>query len=385
MEVYSDQTSENQPPTALMQQSIPAPKKVNVVQVVQHLAQGGIETMAVNMANSLTDKTNMHLLSLTSHNEAILADWPRANTINVPWCGMQKSAGIDIRLVHRLADYFVKHDIDVVHTHHIGPLLYAGLAAKKAQCRVIHTEHDAWHLASFKHRWLQQGLLKLIKPTVIADASAVATAFEQYIHTPVDDVIVNGIDLHTFIPGNSDGARSALGLPVGVKLVGSAGRLEKVKGHRYLIDALAQLPNDYHVAIAGHGSLSRSLQIQAEKLNVSQRVHFLGHIEEITEFYQALDCFCLPSLQEGYPLSSLEAQACDIPVVVTDVGGSKDTLCPFTGIAVLPQNSEMLADNIMTSITNKSLFSPRQHVFEHNNFMTTMQQYYRYYAQEVSV
>ena len=93
--------------------------KINVVHVVQHLSQGGIETMAVNMVNSLEDKLNMHLLSLTSDSETILANWSRASAINVPWKGMQKSAGVDISLINRLADYFHQNDIDVVHTHHI--------------------------------------------------------------------------------------------------------------------------------------------------------------------------------------------------------------------------------------------------------------------------
>jgi glycosyltransferase involved in cell wall biosynthesis len=359
--------------------------KINVVHVVQHLSQGGIETMAVNMVNSLEDKLNMHLLSLTSDSETILANWSRASAINVPWKGMQKSAGVDISLINRLADYFHQNDIDVVHTHHIGPLLYAGLAAKKANCRIIHTEHDAWHLSSVKHRWLQKLLLTLLKPIVIADATAVSKAFEQYLHRPVDDVIVNGIDLQTFVPGNQDEARQTLGLPKGVKLVGSAGRLETVKGHHYLIEALSLLPSEYHLAIAGNGSLLRELQKQVQALNITQRVHFLGHIENVTQFYQALDCFCLPSLKEGYPLSSLEAQACDIPVVLTDVGGSKDTLCPLSGISVLPQNSHLLAQGVQQSLSNKVDSSPRKHVCEHNNFMTTMDRYYGHYAKGITL
>ena len=124
----------------------------------------------------------------------------------------------------------------------------------------------------------------LLKPIVIADATAVSKAFEQYLHRPVDDVIVNGIDLQTFVPGNQDEARQTLGLPKGVKLVGSAGRLETVKGHHYLIEALSLLPSEYHLAIAGNGSLLRELQKQVQALNITQRVHFLGHIENVTQF-----------------------------------------------------------------------------------------------------
>ncbi|MBZ4288949.1 hypothetical protein LAN16_24115, partial [Mycobacterium tuberculosis] len=63
---------------------------------------------------------------------------------------------------------------DVVHTHHIGPLLYAGYAARLTGVQTrIHTEHDAWHLQDDKRRHLQALALKAVQPTLVADATRV--------------------------------------------------------------------------------------------------------------------------------------------------------------------------------------------------------------------
>jgi len=114
-------------------------------------------------------------------------------------------------------------------------------------------------------------------------------------------------------------ARRALRLPDSGRLIGSAGRLEPVKGHALLIEALAALPTDVTLVLAGDGSQRPILEALAARLGVAERVHFLGHIDSIVTFYRALDVFCLPSVAEGLPLSVLEAQACGVAAVV--VGG----------------------------------------------------------------
>ena len=94
----------------------------------------------------------------------------------------------------------------------------------------------------------------------------------------------------------------------------------------------------------------------------------IGHVEDMASFYNALDIFCLPSLQEGFPLTPLEAQACNIRVVVSDVGGSKDTLCPMTGIAVPAGNVDALAKSLLSMLQYNETFSPREFIKEHYNF-----------------
>lgn len=366
----------------LNQPIVQAQATKKIVQVVQHLAPGGIETMAIDMVNTFLPNTHMHLLSLEGTKHTLSANWERLATLRVDWESMDKQAGIDFALIESLYEYFVENQVDIVHTHHIGPLLYAGIAAKKAGCKVIHTEHDAWHLQSTKRALLQRSLLHYIKPFVVADAEAVAEAFAKKMKRPVDTIITNGVNVDKFTPCDQQSARNTLNLPLHAKLIGSAGRLEVVKGQRYLIEALAKLDTDTHLVIAGNGSLRDELLALINTLGLSQRVHMIGHIEDMVSFYNALDIFCLPSLQEGFPLSPLEAQACNVRVVVTDVGGSKDTLCPMTGIAVPAENTTILAKSLSSMLEYKETFSPREFITEHYNFANKIGTYNALYHKD---
>lgn len=352
--------------------------KLNIAQVVQHLQPGGIETMVIDMAQGM-NHVNTQVISIEGEQTQLRTNWPRIAKLHQQWQALDKAPGIQISIIQTLKRLFVQQQIDVVHTHHIGPLLYAGIAAKLCGCKIVHTEHDAWHLSSFKRRQLQKCLIRILNPIVIADAQVVAEQYQRYIGKKVDGVIENGVDLAKFRAGNKQFAKVTLGLPTQHFIVGSAGRLEKVKGHRYLLDALSQLPQSIHLAIAGSGSQAHVLKQQAQQLGITDRVTFLGHLENMRTFYQAIDVFCLPSLQEGYPLSTLEAQACNTPCIATDVGGSKETLCPLTSRLIPPKDAAALASAIAHYQTTTAEMEPRQHVFEHNNFSITKQRYLSYY------
>ena len=92
-------------------------------------------------------------------------------------------------------------------------------------------------------------------------------------------------------------------------------------------------------------------------------------------FYQSLDLFCLPSLNEGFPLSPLEAQACNIRTLVTDVGASKETLCPESGEFVVPNDALAMADTLITMLTNPTTVAPRAFVQAHGDVQKMAQSY----------
>ena len=101
-----------------------------------------------------------------------------------------------------------------MHTHHVGPLLYGGLAARLAGIRrLVHTEHDAWHLTDPRRRRLQAGLVGLLRPCLVADAALVRDSAEAALPGRRYAVIGNGVDTHRFTPGDRDAARRVLGLP----------------------------------------------------------------------------------------------------------------------------------------------------------------------------
>jgi glycosyltransferase involved in cell wall biosynthesis len=338
--------------------------KPAIVQVVQELAPpGGIQVMVLELGRRLATEFEVHVVSLEGTVERLCATWSRAAAIRDRLHAFDKGPGADLPTVVGLTRLLRRLRPCAVHTHHIGPLLYGGLAARLAGVRaLVHTEHDAWHLASPRRRKLERAALAILRPRLVADAEAVAAALVRAIPSSRPRVVPNGIDTALFTPGDRAAARRALGLPASARLIGTAGRLEEVKGHDLLIAALADLPPDVALAIAGDGSQRSSLRGEAADLGLSERIHFLGHVDDVVSFYRAIDIFCLPSRAEGMPLSLLEAQACGVPVVATDVGAVREVLAPDASLAVVAGSAAPLADGLRGMLERPSPADPRPFV-----------------------
>lgn len=351
------------------------------IHIVQHLAPGGIETLALNMLRFCPSDEQVLIVSLESTYEQGIKRWPLLSQFKSHLIFLDKPEGFSTSTLIQLSKLFFKYRPQVVHTHHIGPLIYAGSAARIVNIpHHIHTEHDAWHLANPNHQKLQKMALKIAKPHLVADAELVRQQIHHFIGDHEVTVIQNGIDCETFCPGSRTLARYALNLPERAFIVGNAGRQEIVKGQDILIKAMLLLPNHVHLALAGDGSQHACLVNQAEALGLSHRVHFLGHIDNVVKFYQSLDVFCLSSRNEGFPLATLEAQSCDIVTIAGNVGAVNETLSPSASHLVSHLEAEEFATAIYNEMQTPSQTSPR-HFVKQNNDIRQMIQAYRHLTQ----
>ena len=335
-----------------------------VVQVVQHLAPGGIECMVLDLLKHATAEQVVHVISLEG-DAGQLSAWPRLMAVADRLHFLDKRSGISPALVWQLRQLMRELRADVVHTHHIGPLLYGGAAARLAGVPVLlHTEHDTWHLQDPARLRLAKRLLAMLQPKVVANSTQVQRQLATVLPDCQSQVILNGINVQHFKPESKAESRERLGLPLaeGLQLIGCAARLEAVKGHQFLLEATFRLPQHVHLALAGDGSLREKLESQAQDLDISHRVHFLGHVEQMDDFYRALDVFCLPSLNEGMPLSLLEAQASGVPVVATRVGGVAEAVCPSSGLLVRPASSLALTEALQKQLKHTQEVDPRPFV-----------------------
>jgi glycosyltransferase involved in cell wall biosynthesis len=150
--------------------------------------------------------------------------------------------------------------------------------------------------------------------------------------------------------------RAELGLREHDPLIVSVGNLYPVKGHRYLLEAVARLlPRypDLHLAIAGQGQLRTSLLALAQALGVEGRLHLLGLRADVGNLLLASDIFVLPSLSEGLPVAMLEAMLAGRPIVATRVGdvpvalndGEAGLLVPSADAATLAEAIDRLLAN----------------------------------------
>lgn len=173
----------------------------------------------------------------------------------------------------------------------------------------------------------------------IAEFSKKAEALTTIIGNPVNPDILNGDS-----PDETERGRQSSSE---INLV-AAGRLCYQKGYDRLLEAVARLPVDYTLSILGEGPLRHDLEEQARRLDVSERVRFLGFQNDPYPYLKAADIFVLSSRFEGFPNVLLDALACGIPVVCFDAPGgmSQIVIDGFNGCLVKSHNADALADSI---------------------------------------
>jgi glycosyltransferase involved in cell wall biosynthesis len=333
-----------------------------VAHVVQHLRPGGIESLALEMLRAEGRRARQIVISIDGDHDTAIRAWPRLEPFADRLRFLGKPPGVAPALPLRLARLLRREGVAVVQTHHVGPLLYGGMAARLAGARLVHVEHDAWHLAEARRARLVRGLVRLVRPRLVAVSDVVARAAEPVLGQPLA-VIRNGVDLDRFRPSDRAEARGALGLgDLGeAPLVVCGARLEPVKGVDLLIDAMAGLPPAVSLVIAGDGSARPDLERQAARV-APGRVRFLGRIDAMPHLFAAGTVCALPSRAEGLPLSLLEAQAAGCPVVATAVGGVPDAVDPASGRVVSPNDPGALAEGLAGVLAAPAAASPRAFV-----------------------
>ncbi|PJE80924.1 D-inositol 3-phosphate glycosyltransferase [invertebrate metagenome] len=355
-----------------------------VVQVIQHFLPGGLEKLALDL--HLSSKGQKHHMVVLEGDPSDRQQW------GVPMDDrylhfLSKKPGVTPSLVKRLYALLRNLDADLLHTHHIGPLLYGGMAAKLGNYRHIHTEHDVWHLDNRHRRLLVQGCFHTFQPRVVACSEYVRKGIIRNISGIQPCVVKNGINSRVFKQGNKEAARQSINLPQHVPVIGCAARLAEGKEHDLLLQAFSQLPEHFQLALAGDGERKNSLMHLAEKLGIASRVHFLGVVRDMPLFYQSIDVFCLSSRREGLPLSVLEAQACEKIVVVTDAGGCREAVDGFSGIVVQNNQQESLVCALIRQIERSAdpqyAISARKFVLRQGNIDDTVRHYQALYQQVI--
>jgi glycosyltransferase involved in cell wall biosynthesis len=158
-----------------------------------------------------------------------------------------------------------------------------------------------------------------------------------------------GVDTDVFSPGPDRRERFMIPAESRVVLfVGGLDRAHAFKGIHELLTAFSKLDPADHLLLVGEGDLRESYETRARELGIANRVHFLGKIDQETlvDAYRTADVFAFPSTSaaEAFGLVALEAQACGVPVVASDLPGVRTVVKrDETGKLVVPGDVEQLA------------------------------------------
>lgn len=308
-------------------------RKIHIVHVTQYLEIGGLESFIVEFCRTLDkDAFTATVLCLNGYDELYrkaLAE-----------CGVavhliKKNSRYDLLFLWRAAAFLKKIKADIVHSHG-GCFLYSSLIGKLAGIKgLVYTVHGMPVTSGLQAR-LEEYLSCCMTDRILAVSDEIAKNLKtrQKGAARKINVMINGIDSNRYRPVVDQKVlaerRAEYGLPAAGKIIGTVGRLEKVKNYPLLLHAFAKLAHsgscDCHLVLVGSGSEEGCLKMLAADLNMAERVSFLGMRYDLQRVYPLFDVFVLSSLTEGTSLSLLEAQSCGVPAVVTDVGGNPNVI-----------------------------------------------------------
>lgn len=133
-------------------------------------------------------------------------------------------------------------------------------------------------------------------------------------------------------------------------------RFASQKDQMSLVQALSRVDLPWRLAFVGDGPTRTEVEAEVQKLQLCDRIEFLGDREDIASLLAASDLFVLSTKWEGLPLSILEAMRAGLPVITSDVGGCSEAVeHGVTGFLVPPSNTGKLRENIQTALSSKSL------------------------------
>ncbi|MBO1096420.1 glycosyltransferase family 4 protein [Enterococcus casseliflavus] len=141
----------------------------------------------------------------------------------------------------------------------------------------------------------------------------------------------------------------------------SVGQLSQRKNHQVVIESLALLKERLNIdsiqyLICGLGELDSDLKMLVENLGISQNVVFLGFQENVIDYLKSADCFIFPSLQEGLPVSLMEAMAVPLPVICSKIRGNVDLIDNNKGgILVQPNDIKRISEAIEYMYANENI------------------------------
>jgi glycosyltransferase involved in cell wall biosynthesis len=270
-----------------------------------------------------------------------------------------------LKVAAKIGHLIRSQEVSVVHTFFSTSDLWGGVIAKLSGCPVlISSRRDMGLDRSPKHR-VAYRLLRSMFDQVQAVSERVRSfsIAEDGISRSRVVLLHNGVDLHemdradVFAPSETD-----LGLQGASHFITSVGNIRPVKGTDILIRTASRVCKRFPTAVflvvgrANDPAYFSAVQQLAESLDLTQNVRFLGLRNNVPSILKLSDVFVLPSRSEGLSNALLEAMACRLPCVVTDVGGNAEVVEDGkSGFVVPSENPEIAAERIIRLLENRPL------------------------------
>ena len=348
--------------------------KLTVLQVIPRLQAGGAENGTLQVSAALVAAGHRALVATEGGRleEQLRASGAEALYLPVasknPWRILRNAAA--------LADIVRAEHVDILHARSRAPAWSAFLAAKRTGIPFVTTYHSGYSEKGRLKNLYNSVMARCDK--VIAVSNAMADLIRDRYNTPEHKIAIihRGADPDIFDPDKVDvqkqvAMRAAWGVPEERQIVLLAGRLARRKAQDVLVEAMGYLQEEgidtFHTILAGDDHQGKTDYVQAliargETLGVGERLHRVGHVDDIATAYSLADMSLCISSSEGFPRVALESQAMGCPVIVSDIGPGREVartppdtpLDESTGLRVPHGDARALADAIKTLLAMTS-------------------------------
>jgi glycosyltransferase involved in cell wall biosynthesis len=255
---------------------------------------------------------------------------------------------------------------DVVHLHSFNTIFSMLLALKLVKIPVVATRHIyVEHMKKdLFHKWYLGRIDRMLAISEFSRRNIIDTypIEEQKIET-----LYLGIDLNKYTRDEQKAAefKKQFAIADNIKVIGVVGRIDPAKGQMEFINAIPEIIKEHpatHFVIVGKTTADKELDYLAKlknnirDLGVGSFVTFTGFCSDVSIPMSALDIFVMPSYFEAFGLIAIEAMACKVPVVATNMGSIEEIIPNYDyGIKVLPKNSEQIADAVKILLSDPAL------------------------------
>ena len=320
---------------------------------------GGIQEMAIKWMENLD--WSRYQIDILSYDPGKTDNYPervKALGGNVYVIPTYMKNGQLFESIKATIDFFKNHKYDVLHAHSSSKAIFVMLFAKMygIKTRILHS-HCTQFIVTKRIPLLLANILKIPTNALTTDyfaCSPEAGSFlfgEKALKQNRITIVHNGIDLEKFLPSRNTRDRIRRELQVDGKfVVGNVGRFRYQKNHVYLIDIFAALYKkdpDAVLICVGNGELEEKIKEQAKRLQIDDRIIFLGYRSDVSDIMQAFDLLIMPSLFEGLPVTGVEAQALGVPALFADTITKDAAILPQSSYLSLKQSPEEWADKAL--------------------------------------
>ncbi len=310
---------------------------IRVLQAVPAMDMGGLEMFIMNVYRHI-DRSKVQFDFLYHYNRPCVFD-AEIETLggHIFRASIRQNNNV-LKYCRFLDHFFATHPYPILHGHYSGFGLFYNHYAKKHGVAVrighSHNTHTEKSLSGF----FDAVMSSFFKYGITHRLSCGVEAGKALYKTNDFTVFPNGIELERFLYNaeKRQAARQRFGLEDAL-VFGHVGRFTQQKNHDFLLDIFAQLESrrpGARLLLAGEGPLLEETRRKAAALGLAEKVVFAGLQRDTPALYNAMDCFLLPSLFEGFPVVLVEAQANGLPCFVSDAVSPEAALT--SGLHFLP-------------------------------------------------